>query len=94
MEKIIVLTLLFITSLGIAKSTGRVGLATLTSIVIWIVFFTIQNMGVGHFSEAIQFAIGLSFFIAVPCVIGALVGSSLYSNSSTQISNNENNDAQ
>ena len=58
MENIIVLALLSITSLGVAKGTGRVGLATLTSVVIWIVFFTIQNMGGGHFSEEIQFAIG------------------------------------
>lgn len=88
----IVLAFLFFTSLGIAKSTGQVGLATLASIVIWIVLFTIQNMGGGHFSEAIQFAIGLSYFMAIPCVIGALVGSSLYMKPSTQINSDEKKD--
>jgi lipopolysaccharide export LptBFGC system permease protein LptF len=94
MEKFIVLTLLFTTSFGVAKGTGRVGLATLIPIVIFFVFFVIQDMGGGHFSEAIQFAIALSIFFAIPCFIVALIGSSLYSKSSGEISNDENQDEQ
>jgi hypothetical protein len=51
-------------------------------------------MGGGHFSEAIQFAIALSIFFAIPCFIVALIGSSLYSKSSGEISNDENQDEQ
>jgi uncharacterized membrane protein YfcA len=76
--------ILFIVPFAIASQTGRPGLAILITTLIFIVFFTIQNMRGGHFNEAITFAFGLSMFVALYCSLGAYIGARLYSRLSEQ----------
>lgn len=63
---------------GIAIQTGRTGLSVLISLIIWIVFFTITNMGGGHFNEALGMGFGMSWAQAIPNYIAAALGAELY----------------
>lgn len=76
--KLFIPFLLFIVPFLIAIFTGRASLAILITMIIFISGFTIQNMGGGHFVEALQFALGLSMFVAIPCVLGAFFGLGVY----------------
>jgi hypothetical protein len=80
---------LFIVPFAIASQTGRAGLAILITTLIFIFIFTIQNMGGGHFVEAITFAFGLSMFVALYCSLGAYVGARLYSSPSERKTKSE-----
>lgn len=76
--KVFISLLLFIFPFLIAIFTGRFVLAILITIIIFNLVFIIQNMGGGHFDEALMFALGLSIFAGVPTAIGAFIGTGLY----------------
>jgi positive regulator of sigma E activity len=80
--ELLIAFVLFIVPFAIASQTGRAGLAILITTLIFIFLFTIQNMGGGHFVEALTFAFGLSMFVAVYCSLGAYVGARQYSSPS------------
>ena len=88
--EIIITFLLLVVPLAIASATGRAGIAVLVTTLIFVLVFTILNMGGGHFVEALEFALGLSMYVAVFSSLGAYVGAKAYSKSAGNKANPEN----
>lgn len=78
--------MLFVVGTGVAfaisVSTGRTGLGVFISVVVFIMTFTVLNMGGGHFVEALSFGFGVSMFQAIPNFITAAIGTAIYSKKS------------
>lgn len=91
--ELLITFLIIIVPLAIAGTTGRAGLAILATTLIFIFLFTILNMGGRRFVEVLEFALGLSMYVALFSTLGAHIGARLYSESDKQKGNPENQKA-